>query len=69
MPVAPEGCTLAAEDPAAVVNGAFKVLTAGKKFTKAYLAPDKTPVDFKTKGDYTEIKLPVFEGFAMVVLE
>lgn len=61
--------TTVVEDPAAVVNGAFKVLTAGKKFTKAYLAPDKTPVDFKTKGDYTEIKLPVFEGFAMVVLE
>ena len=57
------------EDPAAVVNGSFQILTAGRKIKRAYLAPDQKPVKFKTVGDYTEIKLPVFEGYALVVLE
>ena len=61
--------TTVVEDPAAVVNGVFKVLTAGRKINRAWLAPDQTPVEFKTEGDYTEIKLPVFEGYVLVVLE
>lgn len=57
------------EDPAAVLNGEFSVRTAGRKINRAYLAPDRTPVDFKTVGDYTLIKLPPFEGYALVTLE
>ncbi|MBQ7402119.1 MAG: alpha-L-fucosidase [Lentisphaeria bacterium] len=61
--------TTVVEDPAAVLNGSFQVRTAGRTLKQAYLAPDRTPVEFKTDGDYTEIKLPPFEGYALVVLE
>ena len=54
------------EDPIAVVNGKFSVLTAGRKVKAVSLAPAMTPVDFVTEGDYTTIDLPVFEGYAMV---
>ena len=57
------------EDPVAVVNGSFRILTAGRKISSVCLAPDMTPVEFKNDGDYTEVKLPVFEGFALVVLK
>ena len=57
------------EDPFAVVNGSLKVLTAEKKITEVLLAPDMTPVEFSQDGDYTEIKLPVFEGYALVILK
>ncbi|MBO4630591.1 MAG: hypothetical protein J5858_01575, partial [Lentisphaeria bacterium] len=57
------------EDPVAVVNGSFQVLTAGRKISRAYLAPDQVPIEFKTIGDYTEIRIPAFEGYVLVVLE
>lgn len=57
------------EDPIAVVNGNLKVLTANRNITGAYLAPEMTPVEFAVDGDYTELKLPVFEGYALVVLK
>ena len=68
---APEkrGNAMVVEGPAAVVGGAFRVLTAGRRITRAYLAPDRTPLEFETSGDYTEIRLPVWEGAALVVLE
>ena len=57
------------EEAGAIVNASFQVLTAGRKITRAWLAPDKTPVDFSVKGDYTEIRLPAMEGYALIVLE
>ena len=61
--------TTVVEDPAAVLNGEFSVRTAGRKISRAYLAPDRTPLKVETEGDYTRIKLPPFEGYALVVLE
>ncbi|MBO4632583.1 MAG: hypothetical protein J5858_11730 [Lentisphaeria bacterium] len=61
--------TTVVEDPAAVLNGSFQIRTAGRKISKAYLAPSGNPVEIKTEGDYTEIRLPAFEGYALVVLE
>ena len=68
---APEkrGNAMVVEEAAAFVNASFKVLTAGRNITKAYLAPDRTLVDFTAQGDYTEIRLPLVEGYALVVLE
>jgi hypothetical protein len=57
------------EDPLAVVNGSFKVLTSGRSISGAYLVPEMTPLEFSTDGNYTEVKLPPFEGFALVVLK
>lgn len=57
------------EEPAAIVDGSVKILTAGRKISRVVLAPEGTPVDFRTEGDYTKIDLPVIKGYAMVVLE
>ena len=68
---APEKCADATmvEDSAAVLNGEFSVRTAGRKINRAYLAPDRIPLEVETEGDYTRIKLPPFEGYALAVLE
>ncbi len=63
------GDAMVVEEAAAIVNASFQVLTAGRKITKAYLAPDRTPVELEVKGDYTEIRLPAVEGYALIVLE
>ncbi|MBO4648882.1 MAG: alpha-L-fucosidase [Lentisphaeria bacterium] len=61
--------TTVVEDPAAVINGSFEVLTAGRKIGRAYLAPDETALSVTSDGAYTRIKLPPFEGYALAVLE
>ena len=68
---APEkrGDTAVVEDPAAVVNGEFLLRTGELGIKNAYLAPDRSPVGIAREGEYTRIKLPVFEGYALVVLE
>ena len=68
---APEkrGNVTVVEDPAAVVDGSFAVRTAGKNFSRAYLAPDETPVEFSADGGYTSIRVPIFTGYAVIVLE
>ena len=57
------------EDPVAVLNASFKVFTGTRRIKSVTMAPENTPVEFTVNGDYTEIKLPIFEGFALVVLE
>lgn len=57
------------EDAIAVINGRVQVLTGGRVVRKAYMALDRTPVGFTENGEYTELELPPFEGYAMVVLE
>ena len=68
---APEkrGETAVVEDPAAVVNGEILVRTGEHNIKNAYLAPDRIPVETLREGAYTWIKLPVFEGYALVALE
>ena len=57
------------EDPFAVIDGSFKVLTSGRNISGAFLAPEMTPLEFSCDGNYTGVKLPPFEGFALVVLK
>ena len=57
------------EDPVAVVNGSFEVLTAGRNIKEVVLVPAMTPVEFRNNGDYTEVNLSVFEGYALIVLK
>ena len=68
---APEkrGSATVVEDPVAVVDGSFAVRTAGRRFSQAYLAPDETPVEFSTDGSCTSIRVPIFTGYAVIVLE
>lgn len=61
--------TMVVEDPIAVVNGSFEVLTAGRNISEVVLAPAMTPLAFRNNGDYTEVRLPVFEGYALIVLK
>ena len=63
------GRAMVLEDPFAVVNGKLEILTAGRKISQVFFMPDKTPAEFRQNGDYTEIKLPVFEGFIQAVLK
>ena len=62
------GSVTVVEDPATVAGGSFEVLTAGKRIEMAYLAPDGAPVEFSTDGKYTSVKVPLFTGYAVVVL-
>lgn len=57
------------EDALAVLNGSFAVKTDGKTIKKAYLAADGTQLEIKPDGNYTEIRMPPFEGYALAVLE
>ncbi|MBQ6353181.1 MAG: hypothetical protein IJJ28_07935, partial [Lentisphaeria bacterium] len=61
--------TAVVEDPMAVLNGEFMLLTAGRKIVGVTMAPDRTPVEYATEGNYTRIKLPPFEGCAVVTLD
>ena len=62
------GCPVV-EDPVAIVDGSVKILTAGRNITRVTLAPEGTPVEFVTEGDYTKIKLPLIKGYALLSLE
>ena len=57
------------EDALGVINGSFAVNTQGREVKKVLLAPAMTPVEFKQNGNYTEIKMPPFEGYALAVIE
>ncbi len=57
------------EDALAVLNGSFAVKTDGRTVKKAYLAADRNPIEIKQDGNYTKIKMPPFEGYALAVLE
>ena len=61
--------TAVVEDPLAVANGEFLVRTGNRPVASVYLAPDRAPVEFRAEGEYIRAKLPVFEGYAVVVLE
>ena len=57
------------EDAAAVVGGHFKVLTGDRKVKSVVLAPEGSPVDFSVEDGYADIRMPVFKGYAMAVIE
>lgn len=57
------------EDALAVLNGSFDILINADDIEGVYLAPDMTAVEYTAKGQYIEIKLPPFEGYALVTLK
>ena len=57
------------EEAAAIVNGKFSIYTGGRKVKAAYYAPTGEPVDVETDGNYTTVKLPAVEGFALISLD
>lgn len=57
------------EDAAAVVGGRFKVLTGDRRVKSVVLAPEGSPVDFSVEDGYADIRMPVFKGYAMAVIE
>ena len=61
--------TAVVEDPMAVLDGEFLMRTGKQHVVGAYLAPTRTQVSYSTEGAYTRVKLPAFEGYALVVLE
>ena len=61
-------CTVV-EEAAAIVNGKFSIYTGGRKVKAAYYAPTGEPVDVETDGNYTTVKLPAVEGFALISLD
>ena len=68
---APEarGARAVVEDPAAIVDGAVKIYTGDRRITRVRRMPEGTPVEFTVEGDYTSVRLPVFKGYALIVLE
>ena len=54
------------EDPIAVIDGKFSVLTNGRKVKAVTQVPEQIPVEFTTDGDYTTITLPVFKGYILI---
>ncbi|MBO7147438.1 MAG: alpha-L-fucosidase [Lentisphaeria bacterium] len=65
---APEkrGATTVVEEPLAVVNAKFKVRTDNRVVKSVTLAPDGQNLDYTVSGNYTEITLPVFQGYTLV---
>ena len=63
------GDTAVVEDPLAVLGGEFLLRTGARRIRKAGLAPGMEAVEIAREGEYTRIKLPAFEGYAVVVLE
>ena len=45
------------------------IVSVKGKYKKAYIAPDKTPVDIEQNDNYTDITLPQVNGYVMVVME
>ena len=52
-----------------VVDGSCRVKTGGRRIARAFLAPTGTPVEFAADGKYTTLRLPIFTGTALAVLE
>ena len=65
---APEkrGATTVVEEPLAVVNAKFKVRTDNRVVKSVTLAPDGQNLEYTVSGNYTEITLPVFQGYTLV---
>jgi hypothetical protein len=57
------------EEPATVENAVISLRQNGNKIKNVYLAPERTPVESKSSGDYATARIPKFAGYSMVVFE
>ena len=57
------------EEGLSVVDGFCRVKTGGRRVARAFLAPAGTPVEFAADGEYTALRLPIFTGTTLAVLE
>ena len=60
------GATTVVEEGLAVVNGKFRIRTGDLQVKSVALAPAGEALEYAVSGDYTEITLPVFQGYALV---
>lgn len=63
------GEAMVVEEPLSIRDVTLKVLSGNRECVKAYLAPERTPLEFKTEGKYISLKLPEMRGYSLVVLE
>lgn len=68
---APErrGDATVVEDSMAVMDGKFRLHLPGKTVKSVRLAPSGLPVDYSVSGNFVEIQVPPFKGFALISLE
>ena len=71
MAYAPEtrGEAAVVEEGLSVVDGSCRVKTGKRRVARAFLAPAGTPIEFAADGEYTALRLPIFTGTALAVLE
>ena len=53
----------------AVMDGKFRLHLPGKTVKSVRLAPSGLPVDYSVSGNFVEIQVPPFKGFALISLE
>ena len=57
------------EDAVEIHGMTVQLRNGGQEVAAAYTAPQKTPVAFHPRGNYTELEIPVFTGHAMIVVK
>ncbi len=63
------GDAMVVEEAVPISDAVLHVFTDGKKPLRVYLAPDRIPLNVTMKDEYAEVKIPVFKGYALIVLE
>ncbi|MFA6816549.1 MAG: hypothetical protein WCS73_09680, partial [Lentisphaeria bacterium] len=61
--------TTVVEDASAIIDGQFSVYIGKKSPKKVYLAPHKTAVCYSVENGYIHIHVPIFKGYALIVIE
>jgi hypothetical protein len=56
------------EEPV-VLHNVKVAMRLAQKSERVYLAPDKTPLEFQTSGNYVEVTVPEVNGYGMLVFE
>jgi hypothetical protein len=56
------------EEPV-VLHNVKVAMRLAQKPERVYLAPDKTPLEFQTSGNYVEVTVPEINGYGMLVFE
>ena len=57
------------EEPLIVENQKIQLRMDGMKYSRAYLAPDRTPLEMTIEDGYACVTLPRIQGYAVVVFE
>ena len=57
------------EEPMIVENQKVMLRMDGAKYSRAYLAPDRTPLELKVEDGYASVTIPRIQGYSVVVFE